>query len=427
MQCINVAELSQFQRQMLIHHLLNEQAAEYNIIKLLNVDISLNVDLLKIAYTKIISKHEILRTRFIRMEDDFYQLIEPTSNVEIVVVDFQQYESAIEHINSILEKPFSLLAHPLHRIAIMTGRINIIGISLHHSIADGYTALKLLGQLLETYFTIGINNSLNTETRNIIAYREYVAYERAMELFFRRGAEQFWKDNLDTYISLPMFQKLSFKRYMENSRRTIKLADKWLNHFSVGDMSVFNFFLTAFQLAVMKVLGVKDFVIGVVISSREKFLEKKERKSALALGPMINVIPIRLTISKNETFLSMAKQSKLNYYQCLKEYSACSFIGINNEKKYLAHNVGEPIFNVIMVYDKEYLINSTQYHASSIIPLRRHAPYPFIFTVKELNDEIIGIVDYDPSIFSQNFVAAVFRYILTTKETVIRRGNKFIF
>ncbi len=417
--------LSQFQRQMLVYQTINTSSVEYNIIKILEINVSLNVALLKRAHVKIIEQYEILRTRFVKKEDDFYQQIEPIGVSDIVVMHCHEYVSSIADMNSVLEKPFSLFELPLHRVAIGIGSTNLIGVSLHHSVADGYTALKLLEQLLDAYFIIKIKGNLELQEQNIVQYRNYVAYEKNVMNTFKTKAEEFWGIKLDAYTVPLLLHTLSSKKQRENSRRYTKLMNTQLSQILVcgNNISAFNFFLTAFQLAIMRGLGMSDFVMGTVISSRENFLGKNKK---IAMGPMINLIPIRLNLSENDTFLDASLQSKLNYYQCLKEYSACSFASINSERRYFMHNIGAATYDVVMVYDKESSINNMDCQAFNIITAKRHAPYQILLTIKQLSEGVIAIIDYNSSIFSHDFIAAVFQYMVTAIELVIKKGIDFV-
>ncbi|MBE9042029.1 non-ribosomal peptide synthetase, partial [Oscillatoriales cyanobacterium LEGE 11467] len=103
---------------------------------------NLDVEVLRKAIGAIVARHEILRTTFKRVRHSAVQVIHPTFNLEIPVLDIQQEPEKLESIvTEEIQQPFNLETGPLLRVRLLhlAQQEHIFLLVTHHIISDAWS------------------------------------------------------------------------------------------------------------------------------------------------------------------------------------------------------------------------------------------------------------------------------------------------
>lgn len=123
----------------------------------------LDVRALADAFTEIVARHEVLRTRFIVDGGEPRQVIDAPSPVRLVVTDAQEADDPVTQAHRLAEDqaraPFDLAEGPLlrARLVSLAGADHVLLLTMHHIVADGWSLNVLNVELGVLYraFTAG--------------------------------------------------------------------------------------------------------------------------------------------------------------------------------------------------------------------------------------------------------------------------------
>ena len=196
--------LSYAQERLWIVEQLDPGNPGYHISVPLRLEGRFHVDALLDAMTKIIFRHEALRTTFPSKEGIPVQIVHPPSPARIEMVDLTQYNVderlavALELASAQAIKAFDLTAGPLYRLwmAKLESEDHILVVTIHHIIADNWSMGILIKELEENY--VGFLNGIASNVSDLpIQYADFSAWQRSV--LFRRTMDNqiaYWKNKL---------------------------------------------------------------------------------------------------------------------------------------------------------------------------------------------------------------------------------------
>ena len=146
---------------------------------------ALNVNALQKSFLEIVSRHEILRTSFPRIEGEPRQKIAPHSQLSIPFVDLQtltlsqQKEKVQQYMTEMGQVPFDLSQDPLLRIKILRLQRDDhwLLLNIHHIIFDGWS-FKVLFRELKTLYKAFAANLASPLIPPAIQYADYSSWQR---------------------------------------------------------------------------------------------------------------------------------------------------------------------------------------------------------------------------------------------------------
>ncbi|WP_416809160.1 condensation domain-containing protein, partial [Bacillus thuringiensis] len=132
---------------------LDSGNSAYNVPIVLQVNGTLNYKALKQAVSKIIARHEILRTSFKVIGEKAIQWIHPSKDMDIPILQFKNEEEIMQVIEQRIWEPFDLEKGPLFRAELICQAENqhILCMCIHHIIFDGWSRDIFLKELTELY------------------------------------------------------------------------------------------------------------------------------------------------------------------------------------------------------------------------------------------------------------------------------------
>jgi len=182
----------------------------YNIPVAINLRVNLNVTALEQALVEIVRRHEVLRTSFPMKDGVPYQVISPTPNHTLEVVDLQQLPEAERSdvvTSKALEfalKPFDLSTGPLLRANLLHLGENyyVLLLTMHHIVSDGWSIGVLIRELSSIYSALSQGKEVD-EPELPIQYADFALWQRQWLTGEVLAAQlSYWKEQLAGVPSL---------------------------------------------------------------------------------------------------------------------------------------------------------------------------------------------------------------------------------
>ncbi|MEJ2417061.1 MAG: condensation domain-containing protein [Exilibacterium sp.] len=286
--------------------------AHYNIPMALRLSGTLNQDVLIAALRKIIQRHEVLRTHF---EEDAGRAFQCIDRCDDFVIEKQWIER--EELVTLCEReasmPFDLSTGPLlrARLLILSAREHVLIMTVHHSVADGWSMTIFFQELVALYQAIKEKAAIPLAPQRV-QYADYAHWQRQwLTEAVLQQQRDYWLQKL---ANLPVFSGLPTD-YPHPEKKTYRGAHQPLN-FSRQLMDRLNTLsleygvtlnmtlLAAFALLVSRYSHQTDVVIGTPVANRN------HPGTEELIGLFVNTLVMRSDLSGNPLFSTLLKQVK---------------------------------------------------------------------------------------------------------------------
>ena len=266
--------------------------------------------LLKRAFNRIIQRHEILRTTFTVADGQPAQVVKPSLEIDVPVVDLRQLpkperDAELDRLSFKEARwRFDLAAGPLFRATLLRVEDNehVMLVTPHHSVID-YISIGLLsnelGLIYEAY-TRGVEPVLPELT---IQYGDYAVWQREQAQSPAVQKElAYWKEHLkdlpllDVPTDHPRQASPTYEATITSILLPVALTDAIREIGNRESATFFNTVLAALGVLMHQYTGQTDFGAATQVSGRTSVeLEP-------VIGPFINNIVLRLDLSGDPTF-----------------------------------------------------------------------------------------------------------------------------
>ncbi len=164
---------------------LEGKSATYNIASAWRLEGKLSVESLELALEEIISRHEILRTRFTSENGVPIQVIASTTPTPLSLMDLQQLPEAQREaevqrlVIQEAQKPFDLEFVPLLRVTLLqlNCQSHVLMLTMHHIISDGWS-MGVLWHSLSALYEARSSGQKSPDADLLIQYADYALWPR---------------------------------------------------------------------------------------------------------------------------------------------------------------------------------------------------------------------------------------------------------
>lgn len=248
----------------------------FNIPAAVRVRGKLQIEVLNIGYSYLISRHDILKAQIIIENDNVYQLIKDIVPALIPVEEIS--EGAIQtKLQEESDRSFNILEENLFRIKVF--RINdddlILFFNIHNIIADAWSLRIIIEDFLNIYSMLvsGKDSGIKSLSNK---YLDFIEYQIKIMEQKQEALTAYWKDNLrdvPTRINLPYdFERpkaLTYKAgniHVELDQDIVQSIKK----ISVDSkITIFNFLYSAFACLLFIAANQKEFLVGCPFANRK--------------------------------------------------------------------------------------------------------------------------------------------------------------
>jgi acyl carrier protein len=155
--------LSHAQQRLWFIDRLQGTSVEYNMPGALRLKGELDGTALERALEAIVERHESLRTRFVEVEGEPFQVIEPDCRIKLGLEDLSggeesaQQERVREALRSEARLPFDLMRGPVLRVKLLRlgAQDHVLLRTMHHIVSDGWSEGVFNHELMVLYEAFG--------------------------------------------------------------------------------------------------------------------------------------------------------------------------------------------------------------------------------------------------------------------------------
>ncbi|MCK1637528.1 amino acid adenylation domain-containing protein [Bradyrhizobium sp. 157] len=267
------------------------------------------------AITKIVQRHEVLRTTFVATDGRARQVIHDALDVDFRHRDLRgcPAEHAGEIRRSELGKPFDLVNGPLLRAVLLQCADDAHELLLlaHHIVVDGWSLDVMLEELAGLYRN-GIGHDAGRPPVPMMQYADFAVWQRNW-LAAGEGDRQlaYWRAKLgDTHPVLALPHDRPHMATQSHAGDTIGLATDGALAARLREIaakhrvSVFMLLLGAYQALLYRYTGQSDLRIGVPVAGR------RHAQLERLIGCFVNTLVLRAEIADEATFPNLLRQVK---------------------------------------------------------------------------------------------------------------------
>ncbi|NEW07889.1 amino acid adenylation domain-containing protein [Paenibacillus sp. SYP-B3998] len=366
----SIYPLTPMQQGMLFHYLMNPGTSAY--VEQLSVEIegTLNLDLLNVSLGRLLDKYEVLRTNFVYSDIQIpRQIVFSRKTEEVQFYDISgadQAETAIrvEQIKaSDIQRGFDLARDTLIRMVVLKigeDRQRLIW-TFHHINLDGWCVGIIYQDFIQMYLELVSGTPSHSEP-----VPPYSAYIRWLEKQDAQEALSYWQHYLEEYSQYATLPKSAASHGNDPSGQLEFSFDreitKRLSELASGNRVTVNTVVQAiWGILLQKYNNTSDVVFGSVVSGRPPEIPGIEQM----VGIFINTIPVRVRTEAEQTFAGLLAQVQQNAMASSKyEYASLAEIQSVSELK-------QSLLDHILVFENypEYEERQASFEGS---PLKFH-------------------------------------------------------
>lgn len=301
-----VGPASGFQRRVWLAEQMEPGAAVYNIPLAWRVEGLLDEAALSQAFTTLVDRHELLRTRFIERNGNLQQVVAPPWIPLLERTDLRRFPSARQEreLRTLLlqaaEQQFDPSSGKLFTATLVdiTNDTQILLLSLHHLIFDGESVPVLLRQLDRYYQAAQKGLQLSTTTTQ---YCDFIALQDSQRYDTDHPGMKYWIEYLRGAPAFPAFPGISAPagRRVHGGVVPVELTDDALDRIRLlqTELGLSAFMIAAAALAALlhHRTGSDDVTFGCPIANRT------QPSTADVLGPCLNTVVLRSILAPEIT------------------------------------------------------------------------------------------------------------------------------
>lgn len=389
----------------------------------------LNLVALQRSVWEIMQRHEILRTTFLSVQGRPVQHIapftpEPFSHIDLLHLPEAQRESyAMTLASEEAIRPFDLARGPLLRVSLLrlAEEEHILLLSMHHIIADGWSAGIFASELLTLYEAFRRDKPSPLPVLPI-QYADFTIWQRHWlqgEVLTTQLA--YWKRQ---FAQLPPILRLPIDR-PRPAIQTTHGAD--LPVFFPADLSgglkalgqkagttLFMTLLTAFITLLFRYTGQDDITIGTLVAGRNR------AETEGMLGCFMNALALRTHIPPSADFLALLAQVRsvtLDAY----EYQDLPFEKLIAELQPARRRGYTPLFQVLFLFQNTPMptLEASDLALHPVAIATGTAPFEMTFNLAEVTDGLRGFLRYNTDLFDASTIERMMRHFLLLLRGIV--------
>jgi amino acid adenylation domain-containing protein len=327
----------------------------YHVLRTFEIDGPLARAVLERTLFQLVVRHESLRTSFREIEGKPFQYVHAeTPGIGLRYWDLRASDPSLRTrevetvVRELCQEPFALDQAPLVRAALITlsETRHVLGLCLHHIIADGSSMALLAEELAATYTACrqGRTPVLNSVP---VQYADYALWQHEVLTPQRLETElAYWREQLAGYPELelpgdhPRPAQFSGRGGHVRVRVNADAAREVMQFCRRQQVTLFTLFLSATYLLLKRHSGQPDICIGIPVANRDPWQVHE------VVGLFVNTLVVRLRATQvsGEQLLKQVQERLLE----AQDHQAVPFekvVESLQRKRDLARN---PIFQVLV-------------------------------------------------------------------------------
>lgn len=304
------------QRRMWVIQQFDPTSVAYNVAVSLRLRGALDHDAMRLAFDRLVERHEGLRTWFEMHDDEPMQQIAPSMQVEIERIDLRAHpvEHRLQEARALLQdrgsRPFDLTHAPLHfpTVVILGDEDHLFFWRMHHAITDNWSIAILMRDLLALYASLSNHEPAELPPLGI-EYADYAAWQRSPAATAQRQRQiDFWVErlrdlqplNLPTDYPRPLLP--SFRGAKVSMALSPAMRDSLRGFCGRHAVTPFVVLLAAFKLMLSRHCASHDIAVGTPIANRHHLVTEQ------LVGTLVNTLVMRTDLAGNPDFAGLVQR-----------------------------------------------------------------------------------------------------------------------
>jgi amino acid adenylation domain-containing protein len=385
----------------------------YNVSAAIRLKGKLDVGALEQTLNEIVRRHETLRTTFASVEGQPVQIIAPSMELKLSVVDLQhvaedERDTAAQRLAVDEAKlPFDLSHGPLLRVTLLRlgAQEHIALLTMHHIVSDGWSMGVLIREVAACYESFSTNKpALLPELP--IQYADFAVWQR--ERLQGDALEEqldYWRRKLSDLprLALPTDRPRPDIQSVRGAYQVVPLpADLSASVRSLGQqegVTVFMTLLAAFQTLLYRYTGQQDIVVGTDVANRTRV------ETEGLIGIFVNHLVMRTDLSGRPTFrelLGRVRAVSLGAY-AHQDLPFDMLVKALKPKRDLGHT---PLFQVLFVVQNAPMpeLNLSGLTLSVVEADNETTKFDLALFIVEAGDELTGIWKFNSDLFDPSTI-----------------------
>lgn len=338
--------LSSPQKRLYFLYEMQRESLVYNMPRMVRLEGVLDPDKIEEAFSRLIARHEILRTSFVMQGDEPRQYIE--EEVPFTLGHFSCGPDELEATFGAFVQPFDLAEAPLIRAAIVSNTEAkddyVLMVDQHHIVTDGISQ----GILINEFMAMFEGDKLEAPS---LQYKDFAWWQYGLtEDVSFKASEVFWKTefadgvpvlDLPTDFTRPAFKQnrggiYSFSLDTELFKAVKRLSER-------TGTTLYSVILALFNVVLARLGNRTDLVIGTPVGGRQHAqLEKIP-------GMFVNMLPVRNYPEGAKSFIDFLHEVQAKNLHCF-DHQSYPYEDLV-ESLQIARNTGRnPLFDVSFSY-----------------------------------------------------------------------------
>ena len=357
--------------------------------------------------TKLINRHEALRTYFELNGDTVVQKILDKVDFKLSFEENADF-SKLDLIFKNFTKPFNLGVAPLFRAKLVkfTNGKNIVLIDMHHIISDGTSLSILSDELYKLY-----NDENLPELK--ITYKDFAAFENnRLSSGDLKQAEDYWLSKfdeipvLDMPTNYPRPAVQSFKGKKVYSTICEEGFEKIEQLSKILGVTPYMILLSCYYILLSKYSSSEDIVVGSPVVGRDI------AETYNLIGMFVNTLALRNKPDSNLSFKDFLFNVKNNLLDSYK-YQTYPFDELINKLNIKRDTSRNPLFDIMFIYQNNI------YKDEFYMPDTGIAKFDLSLEAVQKHDSIDLSFEYATDLFDEEFIQNLSKHYINILKSVI--------
>ncbi|OEE65939.1 non-ribosomal peptide synthetase [Enterovibrio norvegicus FF-33] len=302
--------LSLTQQRLWLIEQIGEQSAGYNVYDGYVLEGNLDNGALNDAFTTIVSRHEVFRSRFPTVDGEPMLVIQDQFDLELRIEDCDESQ-----LDGLLKRdalaPFDLEHGPLFRVRIfkLSRDKHVLWINMHHIITDLWSVGLLMDEVISLYTSKLAGHTLDP-TPPRLQYADYAVWQRDHVRSNTFNMEvTYWQKqlkDLPPLLELPTDYPRPVVQRFEGEKITVQLSSSLTSRIKAlsedQGTTLFNVLLSAYQILLTRYANTDDIAVASPNAGRTRY-EVEEM-----LGFFINTLVLRSSVDSKQPFVEFLHQ-----------------------------------------------------------------------------------------------------------------------
>ncbi|HLP88083.1 MAG TPA: SDR family NAD(P)-dependent oxidoreductase [Nostocaceae cyanobacterium] len=288
----------------------------YNIYIAVSIVGLLDIPTLQQSFNEIIRRHEILRTNFITEKGQPIQIIHPSLNLELPLIDLtnlektQQQETIPNLIQQEISQPFTLAQEPLLRAKILqcSSTEYIFILTQHHIISDAWSMGIFIQELITLYTAFSHKQpsplpELSIQYANFATWQHQYLQGEVLEHLLN-----YWQQQLKDLpiLKLPTdYTRPTIATY-QGAKQSLPLHQTLLENIknlsNREGTTIFMTLLAAFKVVLHYYSQQEDIIVGTDVANRNR------AETEGIIGFFVNQLVLRTSLADNPTISQLLQR-----------------------------------------------------------------------------------------------------------------------